>query len=300
VTRPAVSLGHLATERLHPLAAALDTGDARGIVRAMQAADEEAVAAVRAADDAIARLAELAAAVIGLGGKILYLGAGTSGRLGALDAVECIPTFGLAPGVFDFAIAGGDAALTAPIEGAEDDGEAGVDAVRCASERGDLVIAISASGRTPYCLGALDFARAHGRRTGFVCANAPPAGVAEVVVQLDTGPEILAGSTRLKAGTATKLALNRISTTAMALLGKTWRGRMVDVLATCEKLSDRACRIVVELGGVSEADARVLLGRAAGHVKTAVAMARLGVDHLAAREALARTQGSLGRLLDPR
>ena len=247
--------------------------------------------AVAGAMSEIARAAEAARDALAAGGRLVYVGAGTSGRLGALDAAECPPTFGARPEQVIALIAGGPRALRRAVEGAEDDAGDGARQIRRARVApADLVIGISASASTPYVLGALAQARQAGARTVLVCCNAiaPDRRAAEIVIALDTGPELIAGSTRLKAGTATKLVLNAISTAAFVLLGKVYRGRMVDLRPTNEKLRARAERIVTELTGLPERDARTLLLRARGSPKLAVAMHLTGLAPPAAGRALAK------------
>lgn len=224
--------------------------------------------------DQVSALAERATAVLREGGSILYVGAGTSGRLGALDASEIPPTFGAKPRQFRAVIAGGAPALQRAVEGAEDDEQLGRTTIAKEARPGDLVIGISASATTPFVRGALLEARKRKAHTALVTCNPLSADLrlAELFVLPDTGPELVSGSTRLKAGTATKLVLNAVSTAAMVALGKVYRGRMVDLKATNEKLRVRALRIVSELSGLSEANARRLLQSAGGAPKVALAM----------------------------
>ena len=234
----------LTTEAVNADTIHLDEMTAAEIVAAMDASDREAAQAVHRAQPALTRAVQAAYEAIDAGGRVIYLGAGTSGRLGVLDASECPPTFGVEPELFVGVIAGGDTALRRSVENAEDNPAGGEAALRelHLTDR-DFVVAISASGSAPYCLGALEYARAVGAKTGAIVCNAasPMAQLAEISMELITGPEVLSGSTRLKAGTATKMALNMISTGAMALWGKTYENLMVDVRATNRKLIDRAC-----------------------------------------------------------
>lgn len=224
--------------------------------------------------DQISALAELAASVLRTGGRVFYVGAGTSGRLGVLDAAEIPPTFGTPPEHFQALIAGGSKAIFRAIEGAEDNEHAGGKAVAKLARKGDLVIGISASATTPFVRGALTRARKNKAHTALVTCNPASADrkLADLFVLPDTGPELIAGSTRLKAGTATKLVLNAVSTAAMVALGKVYRGRMVDLRPTNEKLRTRSQRIVQELTGLSEANAKKLLVKAGGSPKVALAM----------------------------
>jgi N-acetylmuramic acid 6-phosphate etherase len=252
---------------------------------------QEDLAAVRAVRSALPALAEAARAVadaLRAGGRLLYVGAGTSGRLGVLDASECPPTFGSPPSQVQAVIAGGRRALTRAVEGAEDDKAAGAQAVRRfrAGSR-DVVCGISASASTPYVLGALAEARRRGTRTVLVCCNPPgPRTRVDILILAVTGPEVVAGSTRLKAGTATKLILNAITTAAFVSLGKVYRGRMVDVRPANAKLQARAVRMVAELTELPLVKARRLLSAAGGSVKVALAMHFTGLGREEAQERL--------------
>jgi len=252
---------------------------------------QEDLAAVRAVRSALPSVAEAARAVadaLRAGGRLLYVGAGTSGRLGVLDASECPPTFGTSPSRVQAVIAGGRRALTRAVEGAEDDKATGAAAVRRfrAGSR-DVVCGISASASTPYVLGALAEARRRGARTVLVCCNPPrPRTRVDILILAPTGPELVAGSTRLKAGTATKLILNALTTAVFISLGKVYRGRMVDVRPANAKLQARAVRMVAELTELSLAGARRLLSAAGGSVKVALAMHFTGLGRAEAQEQL--------------
>ncbi|QAT86629.1 N-acetylmuramic acid 6-phosphate etherase [Corallococcus coralloides] len=276
------------TERLHPRADDLDLLPVEAVVRRLHQEDLIALRAVREALPSIAAAARSVAEALRAGGRLLYVGAGTSGRLGVLDASECPPTFGVPATRVQAAMAGGRRALTRAVEGAEDDVAAGARAVRAfrATAR-DVVCGITASASTPYVRGALDEAREHGARTVLVCCNPPgPAMRADTVVLARTGPEVVAGSTRLKAGTATKLVLNAITTAAFVSLGHVYRGRMVDVRPTNTKLRARAVRMVAELTDLSPARAAALLQAAGDHVKLALAMHFTGLPAAQARRQL--------------
>ena len=271
----------------------MTVGDA---VALMNAQDAVAVAAVATQREAIARAVELAAAALAGGGRLLYFGAGSSGRLGVLDASECPPTFGVDPGMVRGLIAGGDAAMFRSREGAEDntdDGAAAVDGEKVGP--GDVVMGIAAGGTTPYVHGALRRAAEVGARTIFLSCVQPLANepVVDVVIRPLTGPEVLSGSTRLKAGTATKLVLNAITTIAMVQLGKTYENLMVDLRATNRKLQDRAERIVATVTGLPRERCATLLKQAEGNVKPAIVMHARGVDLPRAREILAAAGGKL-------
>lgn len=288
--------GHLPTERRSVDPSSLDAVSTTERVCRLIEAQRPAVDAVARASTNLAALVDDAVASIRAGGRLIYLGAGTSGRLGVLDASECPPTFSLAQGVVIGVIAGGDRALRVSSEATEDRADAFVDELeRLKAGERDVVVGITAGGTTPCVLGGLELAARRGAVTAIVscCPVAFPA--ARHVVCLDSGPEPIAGSTRLKAGTATKLALNTLTTATMIGLGKTYGGLMVDLRVTNDKLRDRAIRILVELCGVDRAAAADLLQRADGRAKLAIVMSRLGVDR---EEAERRLLSVGGRLID--
>ena len=293
-------LGLLPTEARNPETEGFDALSALGMVQAMHWADLEAVAAVERALPGVAAVVEAVAERLRGGGRLLYVGAGTSGRLGVLDASECPPTFQTPPELVQGVIAGGERALRHAVEGAEDDPGLGAEAMR---ERGvgarDVVVGIAASGRTPFVLGAMGFAGQVGAlAVGMSCVPGSPVEQAgELAITMDTGAEVLTGSTRLKAGTATKLVLNMISTAVLARLGYVHGNLMVNVQPTNGKLRDRAVRIVGELAGLGRVEAEAALERAGGEVKTAVVVARLGVDAGVARGRLAGAGGALRKVL---
>jgi len=293
--RTASDFARLATEAVHPRAAKLDTLDPEAIASLMLAEEAKALAAARSQSEEIGRAARLAADKLAAGGRLVYVGAGTSGRLGTLDAVECVPTFGVPPSRVVPIMAGGPAALTKSIEGAEDNvREAEQRMRRAAVGPADVVCGIAASGVTPFVRAALEYARFRRAATIFVtCAPSGGDVAADVVVVLDTGPEVIAGSTRLKAGTATKVALNAISTTAFVLLGKTYAGLMVDVRPTNAKLWARAIRIVRALSGLDDTAARKLIEKASGRAKVALVMHHANVSAARARDLLVTHKGSL-------
>ena len=283
-------LDALATETSRADLDDLDVRPIGEIVALLVAAEGEAHGAVAAAVPWIAVAAEAIAARLERGGRLVYAGAGTPGRLGVLDAAECGPTFGtdLVRGV----IAGGPAALTEAIEGAED----AFDPADLANlTAADALVGITASGRTPYVLGALEHARSAGALTVAIVNNPGSEAYADVVIELLTGPEVLAGSTRLTAGTAQKVVLNALSTSVMIALGKAYGPRMVDVRATSAKLRRRAQRIVREAAGVDDEAASAALAAAGGHAKTAIVALLSGVD---AAEAAVRLDRARGRLRD--
>jgi N-acetylmuramic acid 6-phosphate etherase len=284
----------LATESANPKSARLDRLGIARVVSLMQAEDRRVLAAVRGARREIVRAAEAFADTFRAGGTCFLFGAGTSGRLAVIEAAELPPTFGTDPERVRAVIAGGRGAVFRAREGAEDNYEDGVRRAGRA-RRGDLVIGVSASSVTAFVRGTLDRARERGARTVLVTASLSPGieKTAEIAVRLDTGPEILAGSTRLKAGTATKLALNQITTAAFASSGKVFGPWMVDLRAGSAKLKDRALRIVAAATGGTPRKARDLLSRANGEVKTAIVMGRSGVSAARARQRLEETKGDL-------
>jgi N-acetylmuramic acid 6-phosphate etherase len=269
------------------------------LVQRLVEAQRRAVDAASAAVPQIARAADEIAARLRGGGKLHYVGAGTSGRLGVLDAAELPPTFGTPPSLARAHLAGGREALVAAVEGAEDDAS-GARALEFGAA--DAVILISASGGAPYVVAALERAKTAGAYTvGLTSAPASPlASRADLAVVVETGPEPLAGSTRMVAGTAHKIVLNALSTAAMVRLNKVYDNLMVDLVATNDKLRRRALRLVRAIGGVEEARARDLLDAAGGSVKVAVVMARRGIGADAARAALAAADGSLRGVLSDR
>jgi N-acetylmuramic acid 6-phosphate etherase len=291
------------TERIHPGTRGLDTLDTQALVETILADNREALTAVERAAPAITRAVELIVERLRAGGSLHYVGAGTSGRLGVLDAAEMPPTFGTPPELVQAHIAGGTLALTRAVEGVEDDAETGAFEVRAAVRGRDVVVGLSASGGARFVLSAMRTAHALGAATIGVCndSSAELAHVVDQAIVVETGPEVLAGSTRLKAGTAQKLVLNALSTATMVKLGKVYDNLMVDVVAANEKLRRRAVRLVkllVPPGNgatrtVDEEEARALLERAGGSVKLAVVMGRRAVDAEEGRALLARASGFL-------
>ncbi len=279
----------LLTEARNPASEAIDTLDPAGIVALMNAEDARVVEAVRAESPAIARAIELIADRFRRGGRLFYVGAGTSGRLGVLDASECPPTFSTPPQMVVGLIAGGPTALTRAVEGAEDRPEQGAADLeaRNVSDR-DLVVGIATSGRTPYVLGAVDRARQLGAFTIGIACNRPSKLGERVDLEIAplVGPEVIAGSTRLKAGTATKMILNMLTTGAMIRIGKTFGNRMIDLQPSNEKLRIRSRRILRELGRIDDAQAASLLDRCGGRLKPALVMALAGVDATEAQRLL--------------
>jgi N-acetylmuramic acid 6-phosphate etherase len=285
------------TEARNPASEQIDALDTRAIVALINAEDAKVAPAVAAVGDEIARLADQVVERMRRGGRLIYVGAGTSGRLGALDAAECPPTYRTDPGQVVALLAGGPQAMTRAIEGAEDRADQGaLDIAGLNVGPDDTVLGIAASGRTPYVLGAVAEARRRGALTaGLACTH--PSALAEAVdimIAPIVGPEVVTGSTRMKAGTAAKLVLNTLSTTVMIRLGKTYGNLMVDLLPTNEKLRRRAVRIVSTITGLSPDEAARLLEAAGYEAKTAIVMALAGVGAAEARLRL-RAHGGLVR-----
>jgi N-acetylmuramic acid 6-phosphate etherase len=292
------------TERRNPRTASIDVATPLEIVDLIAAEDAGVPAAVAGARSDIAAIIGFVEAAFRAGGRLVYVGAGTSGRLGVLDAAECPPTFGTPPEMVIAVIAGGATALVRSVEGAEDDVNAGVSAMDERRVGGnDVVVGIAASGTTPYVRAALGRAQALGARTALVTCSEPPALLRETcdaVVFVPVGPEVVTGSTRMKAGTATKLVLNTITTGAMIRLGKTYGNLMVDLRAWNDKLIDRSRRIIMETTGLDRDAAGVVITRADGQIKRAIVMARRGVSREEADRLLEEHQGRLRSIVgDP-
>ena len=290
----------LPTESRHPLTGDLDTWRPEEIARLMLDEEIAGVRAARARAAQIGRAAQLCADRLAAGGRLIYVGAGTSGRLGNLDAGECVPTFGVPPSLVVSVIAGGPSALTRSVEGAEDNArDAEARLRRVAVGPADAVCCIAASGVTRFVHSALDYARFRRAATIFVTCGAPPQdqSLADVIIDVQTGPEVIAGSTRLKAGTVTKVVLNAISTSTFVLLGKTYAGLMVDVRPTNAKLWARAVRIVHLLTGLEDDEARALIEKAGGRAKVAIVMHHARVNATRARELLIEHKGRLRAII---
>jgi len=282
------------TEERNPLTTEIDTLSTMDMLTLINAEDQKVALAVRNELPNIARAVDAIAARMQRGGRLIYIGAGTSGRLGVLDASECPPTFGIRPELVMGLIAGGPSALTGAIEGAEDDrlGGAAEIAELHITER-DCVVGIAASGRTPYAIGGLEEAKRHGAFTISITCNRPSPleELAEIGIAPIVGPEVVSGSTRLKAGTAQKMALNMISTGVMIRLGKTYSNLMVDVQPTNSKLRQRARRIVAEATGLNLEKAAEVLQASEGGVKTAIVAVLADVSPDVARERLRASGG---------
>ena len=287
-------LNHLATEQRHPLSADLDTLSPEEIVHLLLEEDRSGLECALTQNDNIAKSATWIAQTLERGGTIVFAGAGTSGRLGVLEAAECPPTFGTDPNRIQAIMAGGSDAVFAAREGAEDDADMGAQAAASLGS-GDLLVAISASSVTPWVRGALEQARNAGARTILLtCASSQ--GLersADLVIGLDTGAEILTGSTRLKAGSVTKAVLNAMTTAAMVRLGKVHQNLMVDLRPGSKKLKKRAVRIVAQAADISTEAARKLHSAAGGDVKTAIVMACNQTSAERARQSLEKAGGKL-------
>lgn len=289
------------TERRNPRTVDIDLATAETIVDIINAEDRAVAEVVGTQRDAIAQTISAVEDAFRNGHRLLYVGAGTSGRLGVLDASECPPTFGTAPEMVVGIIAGGDHALRNPIEGAEDSPDAGATAMEQHHVRaGDVVIGIAASGTTPFVRGALADAQHRGAITALIACTEPPSSmreVAQILILPVVGPEVLTGSTRMKAGTATKMVCNMITTGAMIRIGKSFGNLMVDVKATNAKLTDRAERIVMDVCALSRDAARTLLHDAQGEVKLAIVMHATHTNAADARAQLANAHGVIRHVI---
>ena len=295
MTMPRVPLDPRLTEQRNPATVEIDLADPARIVELMCEQDRRVPEAVWEVRGAVARAIEMVERAFRAGGRLIYVGAGTSGRLGMLDATECPPTFGTPPEMVQGIIAGGATALLRSAEGAEDDFDAGAAAVDAKDvQAGDVVFGIAASGTTPFVRGALTRAAARGAATILLSCTDPPKDLltnVDLAILPKVGPEAVTGSTRLKAGTATKLVLNTVTTGAMLRMGRAYGNLMVDLVALSDKLRDRGERIVMEVCAVDRDAARTVLGEAAGHVKTAIVMLKRGVDRTEAERLLRDADG---------
>lgn len=288
------------TEQVNPATRTIDTAATLDQVRMMNEQDAGVASAVAACAPVIAEVVDRVADRLREGGRLFYIGAGTAGRLGVLDASEIPPTFGADPSLVTGIIAGGPTALTNAVENAEDDADAGAEDLRAAGfTAADALVGIAASGRTPYVIGALTHARELGAFTAALSCNPDSAigRAAELAIEVVVGPEVITGSTRLKSGTAQKLVLNTISTLAMVKLGKTYQNLMVDLRATNEKLRRRSERLVQIATEVDTATARTALDACGGSVKTAITMLLADLDADAAQALLAEHDGFLAAAL---
>lgn len=288
------------TEQQNNKSAGIDQRSALEIVQLMNAEDATVAASVNTSLPSIAQAVDGIVARLQAGGRLIYAGAGTSGRLAVLDAVECVPTFSTPPSLVVGIIAGGNIALTEAVEGAEDDREIGqseLDALGVTAQ--DAVVGVAASGGTPYVIGILEAARGRGAFTIAISCNvpAPILNIVDVPIGVPVGAEILTGSTRLKAGTAQKMILNMISTAVMIRLGNVYDNLMVDVKVTNRKLADRARRIVMQIAGIDAAEAERLMNLCDQEVKTAIVMSKRAVSVEQARLLLADANGMLRQVI---
>ena len=290
------TLSTLITEQRNPNSMHVDSLSALEIVQLMNQEDKQVPLAIEKCLPQIAQAAECIVAAFQQGGRLVYIGAGTSGRLGVLDASECPPTFGVSPEMVKGIIAGGERALRHPIEGAEDSkSQAVVDLQTIQFSSKDVLVGIAASGRTPYVIGALEYAKSLGSVTASIASN-PNSAMANIVdIAIDTvvGPEVLTGSSRLKSGTAQKLVLNMLTTASMILMGKCYQNLMVDVQASNEKLKARAIRIVMQATDCDKALAEETLKQADQNAKLAIMMILSGLDRAQAEALLEKHQGKL-------
>lgn len=295
------NLQELQTEMRNQASERLDQMSALETVTLMNEEDQKVALAVKAALGDVAKAVEVIAAALQRGGRLLYFGAGTSGRLGVLDASECPPTFGTPPGMVQGVIAGGPAALVEAIEGAEDSMELGrEDVQRIGVTRQDVVVGIAASGRTPYVIGVLEEARHRQAKTIALSCNPEPdisQGV-DIAINLIVGPEVVTGSTRLKAGTATKMVLNMLTTASMVQLGKVYGNLMVHLQATNQKLRVRAKQMVMQATGAGSEEAEQLIAEASGDVRVAIVMKLAGLTKEQAAQRLHRAAGRVRQAIE--
>ncbi len=284
------------TEDLNPHSKEIDTLSAEEIIRIMNDGNLRVAEAIHAAKDSISHAIHDAIATIQSGRNLTYIGAGTSGRLGVLDASEIPPTFGVSPDVVRAIMAGGEGALTESVEGAEDDEDAGIQAVSTVRNR-DMLLGIAASGSTLFTIAALKEGKRRGAKCWLLTCNDVGYDFLDGTIKLIVGPEIIAGSTRLKGGTATKIVLNMISTVAMIKLGKVYKGYMIDVLPSNKKLRARAVGIIQEITGCRIEEAEAFLDKAGGNAKTAIVMYMKGLSHEGAKELLEKSENSLRKAL---
>lgn len=294
------TLSQLITEQRNPNTMNIDRCSAQEIVKLINDEDKKVPLAIEACLPQIAQAVEKIVAAFQQGGRLVYIGAGTSGRLGVLDASECPPTFGVSPEMVKGIIAGGEHALRHPIEGAEDNPQAGEeDLKRIQFSKQDILVGIAASGRTPYVIGALTYAKQQGATTVSISSNPHSAmsQIADIAIETLVGAEALTGSSRLKSGTAQKLVLNMLTTASMILIGKCYQNLMVDVQASNQKLVARAIRIVMEATGCTKEVAETQLAIANHSAKLAIMMILAGVDKPQAEQLLAKHQGRLQQAL---
>jgi len=290
--------GHLLTEKINPRTLHLDKCSPLEVVELILQEDRAIVEAVHKQKDSIAKAIELVVGKLKLGGRLFFIGAGTSGRLGVIEAAECPPTFGTDPSLIQAFIAGGRDAIWQSIEGAEDSRtEAEGFLTEAGLSKDDIVIGIAASASTPFVEGGLQYAKNLGSGSVLVTCNPANSSIAEVTIELLVGPEVVVGSTRMKAGTVTKMVLNMITTASMVQLGKTYGNLMVDVQPKSAKLRDRAKRIVMHIAEVSEEKAEELLEQSAWDVKASIVMEKKGLGLKDSKELLEKSNGFLREAL---
>jgi N-acetylmuramic acid 6-phosphate etherase len=293
-------LSRLSTEKSNSASVDLDRKSALEIARIINREDGKVAAAVKRALPQIAQAIDMIAASLSVGGRLIYVGTGTSGRIAALDAVECPPTFDVPPRMVQFIMAGGTKALAAAVEADEDSRELGRKAIaKKKPTKKDVVAGIAASGRTPFTVAAIEYARAHGAKTIAIVCNpsSPLEKAAHVAIVAEVGAEVLAGSTRMKAGTAQKMILNMLTTGAMARLGYVYGNRMVNLHPKNEKLAERGVGIVEEVAGLDRRSARKLLAAAGGRVSLALVMAKTGAGQADATAALKKSAGNVRKAI---
>lgn len=296
-----IDLSKMTTEQVNPNTVHLSAMSIREAVEVMNHEDYNAVKCIESQYDMIEKVITMTSDALEHGGRIIYIGAGTSGRLGLLDAVECPPTFGVDYNTVVGLIAGGDNAFVKAVEGAEDSKQFAIDDLKKInlSEK-DVVIGVAASGRTPYVIGGLEYAKSiHAKTCGLVCnRNSEIEAMCKHTIVVEPGPEVLTGSTRLKAGTATKLVLNMISTISMIRIGKVYNNYMVDVKMSNQKLITRGINIICSVTDCSQEKAKATLVKADGSVKTAIVMVLLDCDKDCAEEALSKSKGRIQEIMD--
>ena len=290
----------MTTEQSNPNSSRIDSLSTVDMLTTINQEDAKVALAVQKAIPQIAEAVDIIANALRHGGRLIYVGAGTSGRLGILDAVECVPTFSTPPELVRGIIAGGETALVDAVEGAEDHPEHGKrDLIARNLTKADVVCGIAASGQTPYVIGALEYAKEIEAKTIAIACNIPSAilNIAHIAIGVEVGPEVITGSTRMKSGTAQKMVLNMLSTGTMVKLGKVYGNLMVDVKVTNQKLADRARRLVMQLTDADEDTAQALLEQSNNEVKTAIVMRKNNVSATQARELLSSVDGLLGQVI---
>lgn len=300
---PASDTAHLRTERTNPASADLDLKSALEIVEVINREDHKVAKAVKQVLPKVSNAVELVENALRSGGRLIYVGTGTSGRLGALDSSECPPTFNTRPEQVQYLIAGGDRALGHAVEASEDSFEAGrADMAKKRPGKKDVVIGLAASGRTPYTIAALKYARSRGAKTVAIVCNreTPLANVVDVAIEVEVGPEVLSGSTRMKAGSAQKMICNMITTGAMTRLGYVYGNLMVNVHLKNEKLVERGIRILQQITGLSELEAALAIERAGENLPLALVMTKAGVKKSEAARRLKNARGNVRKAIEQR